>query len=94
MACDPQTLVTNAVCQLCNLPPGTQLPIVISLLCQIRDNSANTQQLLNGAFANPNNNVTPLNPKNPALYYVTDVAIGSQSLWQWNTGGQNWTQLI
>ncbi len=37
MACDPQSLITQAVCDLCIIPAGMQLPVMISLLCQVRD---------------------------------------------------------
>jgi len=38
MACDPQTLTTAAACIECGIPPGMQLPVLISLFCQIATN--------------------------------------------------------
>lgn len=35
MACDPQTLVTDAACLSCSIPPGMARPIMIALLAQI-----------------------------------------------------------
>src|SRR5260221_209522 len=34
-ACDAQSLVTAASCNICNFPPGTQMPVLIYLACQI-----------------------------------------------------------
>ncbi len=35
MACDPQTLISQANCLLCTVPPGMWEAIKVSLLCQI-----------------------------------------------------------
>ncbi len=40
MSCDPQTLANQAACLECGIAPGMQMPVLISLMCQIRDNGS------------------------------------------------------
>lgn len=51
MACDPKTLVSNAVCLECNIPVGSLLPIIISLAAQTVGASSDPQILLSNATA-------------------------------------------
>lgn len=38
MSCDPSTLVAQAACVECGIPPGLQMPVLIWLFCQIQQN--------------------------------------------------------
>ena len=37
MACDVDQLVTNATCVQCLVEPGMQLPVLLAIMCAIRD---------------------------------------------------------
>lgn len=49
MACDPQTLVSDAKCIECAVPEGMRLAVLISLAAQIAGVSANSQTLTTNA---------------------------------------------
>ncbi len=90
MACDAQTIVTDAVCIECNIPPGMYLPILISLMCQLRDQQA--ALVANGGTAgvgSPEGVVTG----SPGRTYFDTAA---DSLWvkKTGTGNTGWLQLI
>lgn len=86
MACDPQTLISEASCLLCTVPPGMWEAIKVSLLCQIA---------AGGGGGGGGSGVT-CGVANPVaaptgtcgLYYRTDDG----SLWKWN--GAAWGQLL
>lgn len=76
VACDPQSLVTPAVCNLSCIPQGMQDAVIISLLCQIANNGGT------GGGGAPDNITYPgppiVNP--PALQYIVVDVNGVQ--WQ------------
>ncbi len=78
MACDPQTLISEASCLLCTVPPGMWEAIKVSLLCQIAGGGGGggTIQVYTGA-APP---AAPDDPTKPALFYPT----GGGTLFQWD----------
>lgn len=95
MACDPNTLAGQAACLTC-IPAGMQDAVIISLLCAIRDAGGGggggaTPQVIAGAFANPNGNVTPATPTLGAIYYQDSAPVVNQ--WQWSVASQNWFQV-
>lgn len=45
-----------------------------------------------GAFADPNGNVTPDDPTNPAFYYQESNS--ANNVWRWSVGGQAWFQFV
>jgi len=86
MACDPQTLVTQAACLECAIPPGMQLPVLISLFCQI---------LTNQSGASANNLVAytvgnPASPPNPAELSIAYDPTGNLPTLGWNIATQTW----
>ncbi len=81
MACDPNDLMADAKCLLCNLN-GMESAIIISLLCQIRDNSGgggSTTQVTEGNYAG---GVPPFTPTNTTIAF--DTSTGQQ--WNWWSG--------
>ncbi len=91
MACNPQSLISQANCLFCNIPDGMMQSVKLYLLCQIAANGGGgggggTIQVYEGAFTDPNGNVTPDDPTKPALYFTN----GGGTLWQWDVPSQTW----
>lgn len=49
MACDPQTLLTDAQCIECGVDVGLQIPVLIALAAQIAGVSLDSQSLMDRA---------------------------------------------
>lgn len=89
MACDPQTLATQAACIECGIPPGMQMPVLIYLFCQILANGGGgggggTAQLVTYTAG------TPPNPPNTALPALAYDPTGNLPTFGWNVGTQTW----
>lgn len=81
MSCDPQTLVTQAVCIDCNIPKGMQMAVLISLFCQILDNGGGgggggSGFVLQGTVDPV---AAPSDPNSPAIY--TNTVSGTIFTW-------------
>lgn len=91
MACDPATLVDQARCIQCNVPPGAQLPVLIYLFCQILagqggggGGGGGAGQIVAYSVAPPAN---PADVTKPAIAY--DPA-GLLATLGWSVAGQAW----
>lgn len=92
MSCDPSTLVAQAACIECGIPPGLQMPVLIYLFCQILANGTGGGGSGNPppGIVNPNGTVTGAPD---ATYYNTANA----TFWvqaSSTTGNTGWVQLI
>ena len=85
--CNPLDLIEEAFCLTCTIPQQMWPAVKLALLCSIASGgSGGSIQIYQGAFADPNGNVTPDDPTKPALYFPN----GGGTLWQFDVPSQTW----
>ena len=88
---DPKALIDGATCIACNIPPGYQLPVLISLASQILSMGggvAGGGQLLVYNGASPTaDGLVPTNQGQPALAYKAN---GAGPTYSWNVTTHVW----
>lgn len=87
MACDPQTLITQASCIQCQIPDGMKLPVLIYLFCQILANGGTGG---GGSQLVPYTVAPPPNPTNTALPALAYDPNGILPVLGWNTTTLTW----
>ncbi len=87
MACDATTLIATAISNGYNkLSDRDLLACILAAACAGGSSPGGSGQIITGAFANPNGNVTPSNQAAAAVYYP----IGGGTMYQWDTGSLTW----
>jgi hypothetical protein len=84
LACDPQTLLSEAAAF--NIPGGQMQLLELALLCRIQTAGVGTSGAVSQQVLATGNSVPPPDPTKPALSYN----VATQVLFEWNVATQLW----